>query len=432
MNKKIFLGLLIVIMIVTMITGFALASENITLTFWKPSWGTADEKYLPPLFEKFEESHPGVKIEFLFHPWEGLMERYVLAFSGPNPPDIFYMPDLQYPKLAAAGFLAKLDQEFPDDINKVKAENIDTWWNPGNYKGNQYGFPFVHVGISLVYNKDMFDKAGVAYPPSVNDANLSEWTWDKFIEVCTKLTDPANNKWGYAWAANYTGDTEVMVWPHLVQAGATILDPNDPTKTGLDSPAGLVGYNFINDLVNKYNIAPDKGMNPKFQDMFYTGNAAICPFDCHGIKPILEQHPELRIGVTTMPKGPGTNLDGRGMHANVGFLFLSEKSQNKEMAWELIKFLASKENVETYINDVGLFGCRKDYEMKIEDPVAQDLLDQVLTMSTKYGYAYDINPKLIELRDIATAEIQNMITKSKTPEQALKDTVDHLNSILSQ
>ena len=42
-------------------------AEEITITFWKPSWGI-DEEYLAPVFEEFEAAHPGVKVEYLFHP----------------------------------------------------------------------------------------------------------------------------------------------------------------------------------------------------------------------------------------------------------------------------------------------------------------------------------------------------------------------------
>ena len=163
--------------------------EDITVTFWKPSWGI-DEDYLVPLFEEFEEEHPGVKIEYLFHPWEGLMERYTTAFLGESPPDVFYLPDLHYPKLAQAGYLAKLDEDFSDDIAKIEEENMEQWWEPGIYQGNVFGLPYVHVGITNAYNKDIFDAAGVAYPPNVDDPNLSEWTWDKYVEVAQELTDP--------------------------------------------------------------------------------------------------------------------------------------------------------------------------------------------------------------------------------------------------
>ncbi|MBV9672252.1 MAG: extracellular solute-binding protein, partial [Verrucomicrobia bacterium] len=42
------------------------------------------------------------------------------------------------------------------------------------------------TGVVLLYfNKDIFDKAGIPYPPAAAD---QAWTWDKFVEVSKKLT----------------------------------------------------------------------------------------------------------------------------------------------------------------------------------------------------------------------------------------------------
>jgi len=43
--------------------------------------------------------------------------------------------------------------------------------------------------LALWFNRDMFDKAGVDYPPVTLD---TAWTWDEFIEVAKQLTFDAN------------------------------------------------------------------------------------------------------------------------------------------------------------------------------------------------------------------------------------------------
>ena len=83
---------------------------------------------------------------------------------GDEPPDVFYLPDLHYPKLAAAGYLTKLDEDFPDDIATLKENYLEQWWEPGIYNGNVYGLPYVHVGITIAYNKDIFDAGRFALP----------------------------------------------------------------------------------------------------------------------------------------------------------------------------------------------------------------------------------------------------------------------------
>lgn len=371
-------------------------------------------------------------VEYLFHPWEGLAERYATAFQGDSPPDVFYLPDLFYPRYAAAGYLGELDTLFPEDVAALQPEFMDQWWAPGNFNGHQYGIPYVHVGVTIAYNKDLFDAAGVAYPPAVDSPDLSGWTWDKFVETGKALTDSAAGKWGFAWAANWPGDSEVMLYPYIKQAGNNVTSA-DGKSVGFDNPAGLKAFEFMNDLANSYGFVPDGGMNGSFQDLFINGTAAMAPFDVYQVVGLVNDHPELNIGITPYPQGPGTDLlDGRGMHANVGFLYQAAKSKSPECAFALIKFLTTKENSEAYINAVGLFGARKDYEMAIENPKGQELAVQILDAANKYGFAYDIGPKQIDIRSIFVAEIQNMLTKTKTPEEAWKSAVEQMNAALAQ
>jgi len=430
-KNKIFLPMMVALILVSGISSVLASPTDIKLTVWKPSWGI-DEKYLAPIFKKFEKNNPGVRIEYLFHPWEGLMERYTTAFMAGHPPDLFYLPDVHYPKLAASGLLAKLDEFFPQDIVKVKEEYIQRWWNSAIYKGHVYGIPYVHVGITLAYNKDLFDEGGIEYPAPMDDPKFSEWTWDKFVEVAQKLTIPEKDQWGYAWAANWAGDAEVWMYCYIWQAGAEIIN-EEGTGVGFDNKAGLTAFKFMNDLVNTYRVVPDGGMNPKFHDYFYTGHAAIAPFDCYQVTAMVKDYPELNIGITPYAQGPGRNLlDGRGMHANVGFWLMSNRCDYKDIAYKLMKFLTSKEYCEEYINAAGLFGCRKDYEMKIDNPKAQELGKIILAAAERYGHAYPINPHQIEVNPVFYAEVQNMVQQLKTPEQAWKDAVNRINEILKR
>lgn len=405
-------------------------NEEVTLTFWKPSWGT-DEEYLAPLFEEFETQHPGVTIEYLFHPWDGLVERYTTAFTGGAPPDVFYLPDLHYPRFADAGYLAELDTLFPDDVAALEGQYQPKWWAPGDYAGHRYGIPFVHVGVMIAYNKGLFDAEGLPYPPEVGSDALEEWNWESFVSVAQELTDAEAGIWGYAWGANFPGDSEVYLYNYVRQAGAAISTP-DGDEIAFDNPQGLEAFEFMNDMATTHGIVPDGGMNPQFQDVFLSGNAAMAPFDVYQVIGMVNDNPELDIGVTPYPQGPGTGeLDGRAMHANVGFLFQAASSENPDLAFELIKFLSTKEATEAYINATGLFGARTDYEMALPDPEAQELAEQILEAAEAYGFGYPIGPRQIDIREIFVAEAQSMLTGQKTPEEAWRAAADQMTEALS-
>src|SRR5207342_72229 len=97
--------------------------------------------------------------------------------------------------------------------------------------GKVIGMPALVDNLAIVYNKALFDKAGIA-PPSAS------WTWDDFRAAAKALTDPAAKQTGWSYAADASEDTvwrwEAMLWA----AGGQILN-SDNTKAAFDSPEGL-------------------------------------------------------------------------------------------------------------------------------------------------------------------------------------------------
>ncbi len=77
--------------------------------------------------------------------------------------------------------------QFPENVVKIYAE--------GN---GLYGLPFaVYPGL-MYWNKDLFDEAGLAYPPKTFDEKYKldgkdvDWSWDTVAAIAKKLTVDAN------------------------------------------------------------------------------------------------------------------------------------------------------------------------------------------------------------------------------------------------
>lgn len=399
--------------------------EEITLTFWKASHGDTDEDWRV-ILDKFEAENPGIKVESLIHPWEGWDERYGAAFAAGEPPDVSYMPDEFWPKFAEAGQLAKLDELFADELAAMKDEYPENFWALCFYKGNQYGVPFLFVAVQLFYNKDLFDEAGIPYPPSSkDDPNFADWTWEKFVEVAQALTDPEKDQWGYAWSVNWRDNN--FIYPFLWQAGADILDVEKNTNA-FNNEAGLAAFKFMYDLVYTYKVVPDWGLNPKFQQVFYEGRAAMCPVESYSIPILRNDYPELNVGAALGPQGPGKDFyDGRGTFGNSGYWVISEASKNKEAAFKLIQFINRKENVDYMMGVVNLFGCRKDFK----PPLEKEPLLQIFFEGIPWQVPYPLHPKLRQVHSLIRAEIQSMILNEKTPDQALKDAAAEVDALLA-
>ena len=78
--------------------------------------------------------------------------------------------------------------------------------------GRMYGVPKDKDTICLVYNREMFDAAGVAYPDE-------SWTWDDLKSASARIHE-TTGKYGYMAYA----DEQLGYWNFVYQAGGYILN----------------------------------------------------------------------------------------------------------------------------------------------------------------------------------------------------------------
>lgn len=149
-------------------------AEEITLQFLGCSY-VGDS--LQPLLDQYEETHPGVKIEFQAVPFDNLNDVLTAQLSsGSTTPDIFWADQPRVPALAARGYMLDLDQYLSELEGKVfPASIVESSWN-----GKLYSFPVSTSSMVLFYNVELLKTAGIE-PPS-SDVN-SRWTWEETIEA---------------------------------------------------------------------------------------------------------------------------------------------------------------------------------------------------------------------------------------------------------
>lgn len=154
--------------------------EVITLQFLGCSY-VGDS--MQPVLDMFEETHPGIKIEFQAVPFDNLNDVLTAQLSsGSTTPDVFWADQPRVPALAARGYMLELDQHLPELEGKVfPASIVESSWN-----GKLYSFPVSTSSMVLFYNIDLLEEAGIEPPSSkVND----RWTWEETIEAARKAKE---------------------------------------------------------------------------------------------------------------------------------------------------------------------------------------------------------------------------------------------------
>ena len=211
---KKFLTLLMAVLMVLAVIPMANA-EDATITF--AFWDTNQEPGMRAIADAYEAAHPGVKVVTQVTPWSEYWTKLEAAAMGGEMPDVYWMHSNQFFKYADAGIM--LDLSDLDIDYSVYPAGITALYN---FDGTQLAVPKDYDTIALVYNKEIFDATGEAYPDAT-------WTWDTLREVAKRLTDTEKGIYGFG-APN---DTQSGYYNFVYQNGGFIFEDG---KSGFDQP----------------------------------------------------------------------------------------------------------------------------------------------------------------------------------------------------
>ena len=99
--------------------------------------------------------------------------------SGNDVTPVFFTDSAQAMSFGEQGALMDLNENVTKDIDETlynKALRALT-----NQEGNLWGVPHATNSIAILYNKDIFDEKGVAYP-------TEDWTWEEMIEIAGRMS----------------------------------------------------------------------------------------------------------------------------------------------------------------------------------------------------------------------------------------------------
>lgn len=234
------------------------SGKQVTLTMG--IWDVNQEPGMKAMTEKFMEENPNIKVEVQVTPWDEYWTKMEAAATGGAMPDVFWMHTNEFIKYASNDMLMPLDevigdgfQNFPEGLTSLSM-----------YGGVHYGVPKDFDTIALLYNKELFDKAGIAYPDDT-------WTWDTMLEAAKKITDQSNGIYGFLAPL----EDQVGYLPWIYQAGGTVIDGK---KSGINSAEAIRGLQFYTDLILKEKVSPTLAQmtDTHYVSIFQSGKAGMC------------------------------------------------------------------------------------------------------------------------------------------------------------
>ena len=259
----------------------------VTLTFWH-GYTDVEADSLKALLDQWNGENPNIHIKPLFVNNDKALQKLTVALQGGEPPDITYQYGSSLPQLAAAPGLVDLTQW-------VQQPAVN--WNdfiPGartaaTFQGKVLGIPALIDNLAIVYNKSLFDAAGLQYP-------TDQWTWDDFRAAAKALTNPAKKQFGFSYPMDASEDTVWHYDPLLWQNGGSILDASN-TKAAFNSPQGVQALQVLTGMaVDDKSVYLDL-QNSAYTGVFNSGKIGMLitgPWD-------LSSFPDVKYGVSVLP-----------------------------------------------------------------------------------------------------------------------------------
>ncbi|MFP5317177.1 MAG: extracellular solute-binding protein [Acidimicrobiia bacterium] len=277
---------------------------------------------------EFERTHPGVRVDIDKGPISRMADVVRAGISSGAPPDV-----VQGHAHTGAG------QDLADPVDDLWAEHGIT---PGEYLpgavddvtwgGKRYGLPLDSNAMTLLYNRSIFDAAGVPPP----DPTMS---FVDFERLAARLTSPDGSRralvvpvdtWvTYGWIRANGGE--------LVQVDAT----GRPQFT-LNQPAVVDTVAYLRRLVDSGVAFGPTGPDARSTDayaLFRSGASAMYASGSWDLVRILREDPGGRYGVALMPRGLSGTTQGTAMGGSS--LWIPRGAQNRELAFEFMLLLTS-------------------------------------------------------------------------------------------
>lgn len=306
-------------------------------------WGSAEEgKTVQATADKFNASQDKIEVEVVAIPWESYMTKLNTQATGKQLPDTGMLKEDGVIQWSSDGMLNDVSAMYEGSDSKP----LDSL--AYKYQGKTVAYAAANEVLLLYYNKDMFDKAGVAYPPSALD---QAWTWDDFVATAKKLTvdkkgkHPGEDGFDAEGIVQYGASVENLPWQletwTLSNGGGFYSADGTEVKIGEDASAEAIQK--VADLYLKDHVAPlsvgqtDDGI----QRTIIAGTVAMATNGAWNVGTSLNAAKEggLKYGVAVLPyMKDKVTLNTGG--ANVVF----SQTKHPQEAMEWLKWYNSEEN----------------------------------------------------------------------------------------
>jgi len=315
-----------IVIVVTVLVAFLLGMTSLSIaqktTISMSTWGMAWEDFLytDVIIPQFQKDNPDIKVDF--YRYESYFAKLLTLFAGGEAPDV-------------------------------------------------------------MYNKDLFNEAGVSYP----DYN---WTFTDLESAAKKLT--GGGKYGLLWAI-----PDFVFYTMVFSEGGQIWDESK-TKCIIDSPEAIKGIKVLQKWMFDDKFVPMVGsgmLRTTSYAMFQSGRLGMITEGGWACPAFTRDAPDLNFARSVFPKA-SVDAESRSGAGGTGWV-MNSTTKHPDEAWKFLRALISKEGLLSYWRTTWVeIPARKSV---IESPEFRDIIgigEKVPGIETEEEFA-EKNQALIDL-----------------------------------
>lgn len=288
---------------------------------------------IKPLIPDFEKTY-GIKINFESYEENQLTPKLTVEFtSGTSSIDVFMTRPLQEGRLF-------FKNKWYNHLNSYINRKDTTSWNWKDYPDSSvkavtldnkvYSIPLVTEWQVVFYRKDLFEKAKIAPPTTLEE-----------LEAAAKaLHNPSEDIFGIV-SRGQRSAAVTQFSSYLYGFGGDFIKNG---KCTLDSPEAIKAFKYYGKLLHEYGPPGVTNMSwPQAQALFASGKAAMWTDASVLIAGLLDPSKSKvadKIGVAVFPAGPAGS---HPFYVIPWSLSMANQSKNKGLAWTFIKWATSPE-----------------------------------------------------------------------------------------
>jgi N,N'-diacetylchitobiose transport system substrate-binding protein len=361
----------------------------------------------------------GANVQVEYQQWGDHLAKKDATLAGSDVPDVMELGNTEMPKYIFNGAFAEMD--------KGQFENSANWLTglsaPCEYEGKTYCIPYYAGARVLIYNTELFSKAGLQAPKTYADV----------IAAADKLK--AANKSDKFSSFYMPGQYQYAGLAWVYGSGGQIAKKEGDKWVGtLSEPAAVAGLTKWGDLVKKYSVG-DKTKNETDQSaIFAQGQTGMMYGASWELGSVQEQRKD--------PNDPESEMVKTKVHGKAAAVAMPEipsflggsnlavpvKSQNQDLAAQWIKTFTDGKSQEALIAKGAL-------------PNATNLLDQAAAIegnaasaeAAKSSWFVPMAPKWADVESALVIQqmLGSIATGKATPADAAKKADEQINTILN-